>query len=166
MWSVECVGGEGISESVPWSIPHITVCSTYCSHHLSLVVYIATFAQVLQDHAKEFLDQMNSKEIAPQLKTLKLIPDVVESDIFQAKTKELANARLFNHLKEDADEKAVREVFRFASEKDGYGKMNTFAAGVLRKLQQGVYWCICTFTCCCCIQYMCLCNESLCNVTR
>ena len=83
---------------------------------------------------------MNSKEIAPQLETLKLIPNVVESDIFQAKTKELANARLFKHLKEDADEKTVREVFRIASEKDGYGKMNTFAAGVLRKLQRGVYW--------------------------
>ena len=82
---------------------------------------------------------MNSKEIAPQLKTLKLIPEAVESDILQAKTRELANARLLNHLKEDADEKAVREVFRIASEEAGYGKMNTFAAGVLRKLQRGVY---------------------------
>ena len=117
----------------------------------------ATFAQVLQDHTEEFLKQMKSKEIAPQLKTLKLIPEAIESDIRQAKTKELANTCLLNHLKEDADEKAVREVFRIASEKDGYRKMNRFAANVLKKLR-GLYWCICTLTCCCCVQYMCLCK--------
>ena len=40
-----------------------------------------------------------------------------------------------NHLKEDADEEAVREVFRIASVKTGYGKMKAFAAIVLRELQ-------------------------------
>ena len=101
---------------------------------------------------------MNSKEIAPRLKTLKLIPEAVESDILQAKTKELANACLFNHLTNDADEKTVREVFRVAPEEAGYGKMNKFAAGVLKKLQRGVYWCICKLTCWFCVQYMCLCK--------
>ena len=98
---------------------------------------------------------MNSKEIAPQLKVLKLIPGAVESDILQAKTKELANTRLFNHLEENADEEEVRKVFRIASKEVGYGKMNKFAASVLSK-SQGVYWCICTLTCWCIVQYMCI----------
>ena len=51
------------------------------------------------------------------------------------RSKEEANAHLLNYLKEDAGEETVREVFRIASEKAGYGKMKVFAAGVLRELQ-------------------------------
>ena len=91
--------------------------------------------QVVQDHAEEFLEKMNSKALAPQLKALELIPEAVECDILQSKSRKDANAHLLNHLKEDADEESVREVFRIASEKAGYGKMKAFAAGVLRKLQ-------------------------------
>ena len=58
-----------------------------------------------------------------------------ECDILQSKSREEANAHLLNHLKEDADEESVREVFRIASEKTGYGKMKAFAAGMLRELQ-------------------------------
>ena len=44
--------------------------------------------------------------------------------------------RLFRTtLKEDAAEEAVREVFRIASEKTGYGKMKAFAVGMLKELQ-------------------------------
>ena len=103
--------------------------------------------QVLQDHAKEFIDQMNSKVIAHELKSLGIIPENIECDVLQSKNKEESNAHLFNHLKEDADEKAVREVFRIASDKTGYGKMNTFAGSVLRKLHKGLYLC----TCHCCV---------------
>ena len=78
---------------------------------------------------------MNCKVIAPNLKTLKLIPETVEYDILQSKSKEEANAYLLNHLKEEADEETIRVVFRIASEKAGYGRMNKFAAGVLRELQ-------------------------------
>ena len=98
--------------------------------------------QVVQHHAEDFLKEMNSKVIAHELKSLGIIPETVENNIHQSKNKEEANAHLLNHLKEDADEKAVMEVFRAASEKAGYGKMNTFAADVLRKLQQGLYLCV------------------------
>ena len=95
----------------------------------------ATPVQVVQDHAAEFLEKMNSKVLAHQLKALELIPEAVEC-------KEEANAHLLNHLKEDADEEAVRKVFRIAFVKTGYGKMKAFAAGVLRELQWGLYWCV------------------------
>ena len=95
----------------------------------------ATLVQVVQDHTKEFLEKMNSKVLAPQLKDLELIPEPVECDILQSKSREEANAHLLNHLKEDADEEAVREVFRVATKKPGYGKMKVFATGVLRELQ-------------------------------
>ena len=114
---------------------HITGCSNYCSHHLPLSSGAATLVQVVQKHAEEFLDKMNCKVIAPNLKTLKLIPESVECDILQSKSKEEANVHLLSHLKEEADEETVRAVFRIASEEAGYTKMNKFAAGVLRELQ-------------------------------
>ena len=114
---------------------HITGCSNYCSHHLPLSCGAATPVQVVQKHAEEFLERMNSKVIAPNLKTLKLIPESVECDILQSKSKKEANVHLLNHLKEEADEDTVREVFIIASEKAGYTKMNKFSAGVLRELQ-------------------------------
>ena len=114
---------------------HITGSSNYCSHHLPLSRGAATPVQVVQKHAEEFLEKMNCKVIAPNLKTLKLIPESVECDILQSKSKEEANVHLLNYLTEEADEDTVKEVFRIASEKAGYGKMNKFAAGVLRELQ-------------------------------
>ena len=91
--------------------------------------------QVVKEHAEEFLEKMISKVLAPQLKALGLIPEAVECDIRQSTSKEEANAHLLSHLKEYADEESLREVFRIASEKAGYGKMKVFAAGVLRELQ-------------------------------
>ena len=91
--------------------------------------------QVVQKRANEFLEKMNSKVIAPQLRVLELIPESVKYDILQSKSKEDANAHLLNHLKEDADDETMKEVFRIASGKAGYGKMNRFAASVLNELQ-------------------------------
>ena len=105
------------------------------AHITCLSCGAASPVQVVQDHAEEFLEKMNSTVLAPQLKALGLIPESVECDILQSKSREEANAHLLNHLKEDADEESVREVFRIASEKTGYGKMKVFAADVLRELQ-------------------------------
>ena len=80
---------------------------------------------------------MNSKALEPQLKALKLIPETVQNGILQSMNKEKANAHLLQHIKEDADEETVMEIFRIASKKDSYGRMNTFAANVFGKLQQG-----------------------------
>ena len=91
--------------------------------------------QVVQKHAEEFLEKMNSKVIAPQLRVLELIPENIEYRILQSESKEDANINLLKHLKADADDETVREVFRIAYEKTGYGKMNAFAASVLRELQ-------------------------------
>ena len=110
---------------------HYWMLQLYRSHYSHLSCGAATPVQVAQDYAEEFLVKMNCKVIAPSLKALKLIPECVEYDILQSKSKEEANAHLLNHLKEEADEDTVREVFRIASEKAGYGKMNKFAAGLL-----------------------------------
>ena len=85
---------------------------------------------------------MNAKEIAPKLKELEVIPESVKFDILQSKTKKLGNVRLLQYLKEDAAEEAVMEVFRIASEEECYGRMNKFAAGVLRELRQGLVLCV------------------------
>ena len=91
--------------------------------------------QVVKKHAEEFLKEMNCKVIATQLRALEFIPERVEYDILQSKSKEEANAHCLKHLKEDADERTIREVFRIASEQAIYERMNTFATSVLRKLQ-------------------------------
>ena len=109
----------------------------YCTQYLYLSYGSATPVQIIRTHAKTFLSEMNCKAIASQLRTLELIPESVESDILHSKNKEEGNAHLLNHLKEEADEVTVRKVFRVASEKTGYGKMNTFAAFMLNELQWG-----------------------------
>ena len=91
--------------------------------------------QVVQEHAEEFLEKMNSKDIASKLTVLELIPENVEHRILQSESKEHANIHLLKHLKADANDETVREVFRIASEETGYGKMSAFAVGMLRKLQ-------------------------------
>ena len=112
-------------------------------HHLHLSCGSATLVQVVQKHAERFLKEMNCKAIAAELRALGLVPESVESDIHCSKSREQGNAVLLNYLKEDADEETVTEVFRIASEKASYKKMNKFAAFMLRKLQEGgLYWCI------------------------
>ena len=150
-----------------------SVCSPITVHITCVSCGAAAPVQVLQDHAEEFFEKMNSKVIAPQLKALGLIPEAVECDIRESGSKEEANALLFSHLKENANRKAVINVFGVASDEAGYGKMNTFAASVLKKLPQqtingfvriGVH----TLTCCCSVQYS-TCvyiNKSLCNVIK
>ena len=112
------------------------------AHLTCLSCGASTFVQVIQDHTEVFLQEMNAKVIAPKLQELGVIPESVEFGILHSKTKELANVRLLHHLKEDAAEEAVMEVFRIASEEKCYGRMNKFAAGVLKKLRQGLVLCV------------------------
>ena len=116
-------------------MPHITGCSNYCSHYLRLSCGAATHVQVVQKHANEFLKEMSCKEIASKLKTFKLIPEAVECDILQSRSKEQANNHLLNYLMERADGETVRKILRFASEEEAYGRMNAFAASMLKELQ-------------------------------
>ena len=85
--------------------------------------------QVIQDHAGKFLEEMNSRVLAPYLKALELILAYIENIVLQSKNKKEANAHLLQHLKEDADIKSVMEIFRIASQDPGYRRMNTFADG-------------------------------------
>ena len=91
--------------------------------------------QVVQDHAEEFLEIMDSKEIAIQLRVLELIPETVEYDIRQSSSTGKANAHLLNYLKVEAKVETMKKIFRIASKEAGYERMNDFAAGVLRELQ-------------------------------
>ena len=109
---------------------------------------------VVQDHAEEFLEKMNSKVLAPRLRALELIPQTVENKVLQSMNRTDANAHLLSHLKTDADEKVVSEVFRVASRETEYRNMSAFADKMLRTLQQGLYWCMHT-------QMSLLCTSSL-----
>ena len=93
--------------------------------------------QVIQDHAEDFLDKMDSKEIASKLMAMELIPEGTANSILLSEDKEIANTHLLTHLKGNADERQIKETFRIASEKPGCGKMNSFANSMLRKLQGG-----------------------------
>ena len=116
---------------------HWWVLQLYCSHKLCLSRGSATFTEITQAHAKDFLSEMNCKGIAPVLKSRKLIPAVVGWDILQSRSREEANTHLFDHLVEDADKQVVLKIFKIATEAEGYGRMNTFATLMLRKLQGG-----------------------------
>ena len=98
--------------------------------------------QVVQAHAEEFLQEMNSAVLVHQLSTLGLIPETVQNKVLQSMNRKDANAHLLNHLKKDADEKVVSEVFRVASQETEYRNMSAFAAKMLKILQQGLYCCV------------------------
>ena len=104
---------------------------------------------------------MNCKAIATQLKTKGLIPSNVENKINSESSRADGNVHLLNHLKVEVEERDILEVFRIASEKEGYGKMNTFAAFMLGKLPTmrfvlvcSLHWCILVLACMACIIYM------------
>ena len=119
-----------------------TPVTTSCNPSVCSPPGSATLVQVIQIHAQEFLEKMNSEVIATQLETLALIPERVKNDILHSKRREDGNAHLFRHLKEDANERTAVEIFRVASEESGYGKMNDFAAFMLNELQGGWYNCM------------------------
>ena len=124
----------------------------------------ATLVQVIQDDAEKFLEEMNSTVLVPHLKALGLIPAIVETNVLQSKSREGANAYLLLHLKENADMKSVMKIFRIASQEPGYGIMNTFADGVLKKLQRGLCRCVHTpKSCCCCVLLMCRTSVYVCE---
>ena len=126
------------------------------AHITCLSCGAVTPMQLIQDHNEEFLEEMNCTVLVPYLKALGLIPAIIENNVLQSKNRKEANAHLLQHLKEDADEESVMEVFRIAaSQERAYGRMTTFADDVLRKLQRGLYWCVHTQkSCCCCVLLM------------
>ena len=97
----------------------------------------ATFAQVIEkdDIAKEFLVKMNATAIVATLDTLELISEYAASDIQQSRSRKDGNNCLLKYMKEEADEKKVREILAIAAKERGYGKMNEFATDLLGKLQ-------------------------------
>ena len=106
----------------------------------------ATLAQVLQDNSKEFVDKMHE----PWSYCTNFVyagPNSwkVKRAIMQSMSREKANAILNDHLKMEVEKvQTLRKIFEVASDKSGYGKMNTFAKGMLEKLasvQWGMDWC-------------------------
>ena len=157
---ITCVAGLWPA-SLNWYIYiYSTLCNTsltasITAHTTCLSCGAATPVQIVLDNEEEFLKNMNSKVLAHLLTAFELIPEAVECDILQSKSREEANGHLLNHLKEDTDEMSVMELFRIASEMTGYGKMITFAADVLRKFR-GVYWCVQTYNAVIAVQDKCL----------
>ena len=94
--------------------------------------------KVLEEQSLTFLQEMKSTAIAPKLRALSLIPQEVEKSIQHSRSEEAANQCLLTFLKENATEKQVLGVFRSASEKEGFGRMQYFAADILHQLQRGL----------------------------
>ena len=95
--------------------------------------------QVVKENSKRFLEEMNAKAIALTLRVLDLIPERIEYHIQHSMSRGDANGHLLTYLKEDATVEQVQSIFKVASEKAGYGRMNEFAANCLQTLQQGAH---------------------------
>ena len=101
----------------------------------------ASHVQVIEEHAEEFLSEMDVKEIAERLWVLKYIPEEVKCDISNSRSQNHANSCLLGFLKAQAGERQIQDVFQVASTATGYERMNEFAKKILRKLPQGLYGC-------------------------
>ena len=78
---------------------------------------------------------MNATAIIATLDTLGHILEYAASDIWQSRSRKEGNNCLLKYMKEEADEKRVREILAIAPKESGYGKLNKFATGLLGKLQ-------------------------------
>ena len=87
---------------------------------------------------EQFLQEMKSTALAQRLRALSLIPQEVENIIQHSRSEEAANQCLLTFLKENASEEQVLGVFRSASEMEGFGRMQNFAADILHQLQRGL----------------------------
>ena len=105
---------------------------------LLIAVISANLVQVIQndaDFSETFLEEMNAEAVGQTLKSLRLISPEVATDIARARSKKEANNVLLQHMLEDADEKKLQKILEVSSKAEGYGRMNNFAASVLRNQQ-------------------------------
>ena len=84
-----------------------------------------------------FLQEMNAAAISRSLGAIDLIPERLVHVITPSTNREDCNAELLAFLMDDASKEQILGVFRVAFECKGYGRMNSFAAGILQHLQQG-----------------------------
>ena len=105
--------------------------------HTSLVSASKLNVQVVKKNTAAFLEEMNAKAIASKLRLLSWIPESVEYDINNSKSREDANGHLLTFLTEQASESQLQGTFKVASEKTDYGRMSQFAANILQQLQKG-----------------------------
>ena len=94
--------------------------------------------QVIERHAREFLEEMNVEAIATDLEGQSLIPPDVQRCISQLKSRKDANNHLLRFLRKDADTEQVLEILKIAAEVQGYKRMNHFADNLLQEIQQGL----------------------------
>ena len=92
-------------EDMPFVTLLLTQLSLWCSHNLHRLFRTTRGISARNE---------DKGDCTYKLKKLEVIPESTEFDIRQSKNKELANVRLLRHLKKDANEEAVREVFRFS----------------------------------------------------
>ena len=101
----------------------------------------ASHVQVIEEHAEEFLSEMNAKAIAGPLCSRGHIPQAVKYNISESPSQEDANSCLLDFLKEQADERQIQGIFQVASAATKYGRMSIFATKLLLKFPQGLYGC-------------------------
>ena len=97
--------------------------------------------QVIKEHVKEFLSEMDAKAIAGTLCVQDYIPPEIKCAISESRSPEHANSCLLEFLQHQADEKQIQGVFQVASAATGYGRMSEFATKLLQKFTQGMYGC-------------------------
>ena len=81
-----------------------------------------------------FLKEMNAKAISKMLALKRIIPEEVETDINQAKSKQHANIFLYQHLVEQGTVENVWQMCELARNENGYGNMNELGRRMLEEL--------------------------------
>ena len=92
--------------------------------------------QVIVENAPRFLEEMNTKAIASNLGAQDLIPQDVQVDISQSKTRKDANYHLLTFLKERAATEQVLNILEIAAKVRNEGRMNAFADILLQEIQE------------------------------
>lgn len=88
-----------------------------------------------RENARAFLKNMNAEGIVATLEGLECIAVSVATNIRRSKDRAEANNHLLQYMKDDADEKTVKEIFQEAADQTEFKNMQSFAANMLTQLQ-------------------------------
>ena len=94
-----------------------------------------TAKEVLDTRVEEFLREMSSQDIAQILQVYGYIPQSVETDINNSKSRSDANIQLLRFLRNEASDEQIKGTLHYATNSKAYGRMAAFAQKMLDQIE-------------------------------
>lgn len=91
---------------------------------------------VLKSLQSDFMSHVDAKAIASDARRGEIVPERVETEILHAKTKDVANDYLFQHLCSQATPEDLRKLCSIMEKAKGFSKMIAFGKALQAELEK------------------------------